>query len=86
MLNEMLGPGYRRSFKGSSTLAPFELGFADEILGDFDELMERVPDAKGPSLVLFQFFPYKKIDEVNYSLFLRFVDMCRLEMVLMSPI
>jgi hypothetical protein len=66
ILNELLGPGFRRSFKGSSTLAPFEIPFAEDILGDFEDLINRVPDARQASLVLFEFFPSQKIIQVSH--------------------
>ncbi|EPE25471.1 FAD-binding protein [Glarea lozoyensis ATCC 20868] len=66
LLNHVLGPGFRRSFKGSSILVPVAVDFAEEILRDFEEFVARVPDAKA-SVVIFEYFPYKKMMEVSQT-------------------
>ena len=63
ILNDVLPSGYRRTFKGSSTLAPISIDFAEDMLREFEEFVTKVPDAK-TSFVYFENFPTQKTMEV----------------------
>ncbi|KAF8861730.1 FAD-binding domain-containing protein [Acephala macrosclerotiorum] len=66
MVNAAMFHGLRRTTKGSAFLAPLDLQFADSLWDDYVAFLEKVPDA-GPTALIFEFVPYKKILEVEQT-------------------
>ncbi|KAH6679770.1 hypothetical protein B0J14DRAFT_686986 [Halenospora varia] len=63
LLNPAVTHGHRRTMKGSATLAPVDPELAEEMFKDFETFMKETPDA-GLSLVIFEYFSFKKIISV----------------------
>jgi hypothetical protein len=62
MLNEGLGPGLRRTMKGSAFKPPFSLAQAESFFSDFETFREEVPDAVA-TVILLEFVSFHKIVE-----------------------
>jgi hypothetical protein len=63
MLNAAMGPGLRRTMKGSAFIAPLDAKYATNIFNDFVEFFTQNPDAIH-SVVLWESVPFGKILEV----------------------
>lgn len=66
VINDALAPGFRRLMKGSSALAPLDLQLAEELLIEYSEFIERIPDAN-LSIILFEYYPYEKLMEIHQT-------------------
>jgi hypothetical protein len=66
LLNDGLGPGLRRTLKGSSFRLPLSLPQAQSWLSDFESFLASVPDAIG-TLVLIEFMLYEKVLSVGQT-------------------
>ena len=63
MLNESMSYGFRRNMAGSAFMAPLDITFAASIFKDFEDFLQKVPNAV-LSAILFEYVPFQKVVEV----------------------